>query len=111
MSSLRILVYLVIYDSGLVSREHLLLSRYPSQSQVTDPQQSVAGKVLPGRPVDWDLKELTINDVNIILTDDPRGVGACVDGNCTGYRATSLIRNDCAGALRCPWSWGHLSTG
>jgi len=28
---LRILVYLVIYDSGYVSLEHLLLSRYPSQ--------------------------------------------------------------------------------
>ena len=28
---LRILVYLVIYDSGWVSREHLLLSWYPSQ--------------------------------------------------------------------------------
>jgi len=29
--NLRILVYLVIHDSGQVSREHLLLSRYPSQ--------------------------------------------------------------------------------
>jgi len=29
---LRILVYSVIYDSGWVSLEHLLLSRYPSQS-------------------------------------------------------------------------------
>jgi len=28
---LHILVYLVIYDSGEVSLEHLLLSRYPSQ--------------------------------------------------------------------------------
>jgi len=28
---LRILVYLVIYDSGKVSLEHLLLSRHPSQ--------------------------------------------------------------------------------
>ena len=30
-SSLRILVYLVIYDSGQVFLEHLLLSRYPPQ--------------------------------------------------------------------------------
>ena len=30
---LRILVYLVIYDSGKVSLEHFLLSRYPSQSE------------------------------------------------------------------------------
>ena len=30
---LRILVYLVIYDSGWVSLEHPLLSRYPSNSE------------------------------------------------------------------------------
>ena len=31
---LRGLVYLVIYDSGKVSLEHLLLSRHPSQEDV-----------------------------------------------------------------------------
>ena len=34
---LRILVYLVIYDSGQVSLQHLLLSRYPFQ--ITTSQQ------------------------------------------------------------------------
>jgi len=34
--NLRILVYLVIYDSGWVSLDHLLLSWYPSQSVMNE---------------------------------------------------------------------------
>jgi len=40
-SSLRVLVYLVIYDPGQVSLEHLLLSWYPWESVVPTNPESI----------------------------------------------------------------------
>ena len=50
---LRILVYLVIYDSGQVSPEYHLLSRHPSQSLSPFSHKSVnSTKMLPRAKID-----------------------------------------------------------
>ena len=45
---LRILVCLVIYDSGYMSFEHLLLLRHPSQNPSSQPTLSLSQAVLQG---------------------------------------------------------------
>ena len=47
-SNLRVSLYLVIYDSGKVSLEHLLISRHPSQSPLSQPTLNPSPQIKRG---------------------------------------------------------------